>query len=244
MRKAKPPDEKNTPQGTQPQAGQGDDAPKYVTEEQLNRAISARFNDFSKKLEKANEGLASTLTTKLEELVTGKLDALKPAGDGEGKGTKGAPTESPELKSALKRIDDMSRQLETERQEKLAEKANARAKDLRQQVTEALTAAGISGVALKHAVSVLVDGEKRAKFDEEGERVLFRSDDDDLPLADGVKRWMKSDDAKIYLPPRGTQGSGDHAGGQRGPSGKGDKPMSAGAALLGMIPGFSGGSSD
>ena len=57
------------PQGSQTPSGQGKvDEPKYVTEEQLNRAISARFGDFSKKIEKSLETAIGGFGAKLDEL--------------------------------------------------------------------------------------------------------------------------------------------------------------------------------
>jgi len=203
------PDDK--PQGTPSQTEQGKDEPKFVTEEQLNRAISARLGDFGKKIEKQFETFGGSLTTslaaKLDELVTGKLEALAPP-------EKSAPakpqswTDSPEYKAMQRRLEASEKQIEQERQEKAAAAAKSQAQSLRTKLSESLAAGGISGKSLQFALGVLLDSEKRVRFDED-ERPLFKTDDgDELPLADGLKVWLKSDDAKVFLPPRGTTGSG------------------------------------
>jgi hypothetical protein len=224
-----PPDQ---PQGTPSHTEQDKGGePKFVTEEQLNRAITSRFKDFEKKLDKSNEGLVTTLSSKLEELVTGKLESLQPKPDDKGEGSKPAG-ESPEMKAMARQLAEVQKALEKSNQEKDVERARSRDRDLRSKLQEALSGAGITGVQLKHAVGVLVDAEKRVRIDDD-DRVLFKGDDgDELPLADGVKSWVKTDEAKIYLPPRGSQGSGDRSQGKGTPNGQ--QQPSVGSVLLNM----------
>ena len=227
-----PPDQ---PQGTPDQSGQGSgDQPKPVTLDDVNRAITARFSAFEKKIEKSvSDSLGNVLTTKLDEFKASLTEQQGQQHGNEG----GKPADSPELKAMQKQLADMSKQLERANQEKDQERARLRDRDLRAKVTEALTSVGISGLQLKHAVGVIVDSEKRARLDDDGERALFRGDDgDELPLTDGVKAWAKSEDAKIYLPPRGTNGSGDRPG-ARGNSSNQQAP-SAGRTLLDMAMGM------
>src|SRR6185369_6111031 len=79
--------------------GQGGDAPKYVTEEQLNRAITARFTDFHKKTEKTWETFAASLTSKFEELV-------KPAAPASGAADQ-KPADDPLLQGMQKQIAEL-----------------------------------------------------------------------------------------------------------------------------------------
>ncbi len=204
-----PPDE---PMGNgAPQASKGEGGtPQGVTVEQVNeivsKAISARNKQFDSKIEKS----FADLTAGLGDLISSKLEGLTKPND-----TPPKPgDETPQMKAMQKQLADMQKKLDAAESEKQASTQRARDKDLRQKLTESLTSAGITGPALKGAIATLVDGEKRVRMDDEGERVLFRGDEgDDLPLADGLKGWLKSDDAKIYLPPRGVGGSGQQPGG-------------------------------
>lgn len=199
------------PQGNVPPEGtQGDNgnAPKYVTEEQLNRAITARLAAFGKSQEKVLGEFQTTLTGKLEELLKA---APVPTTTAESS----KPAESPELKGALKRLAEIeaaNKQIQAERD---AERAKARDVALRQQLSDTLLKHGVDATRVKHAVGILVDSEKRVRFDEDGESLIFKdSDNTDVDLITGVRSWVKSDDGKFYLPPRGVNGSGDRGAGK------------------------------
>ena len=85
---------------------------------------------------------------------------------------------------------------------------------LRQRVGEVLAGAGIEGVRARHAIGLLVDAEKRVRWSDDGESLVFRTADrDDAELEPGLRGWLKTDDAKLYLPPKGSQGSGDRPAG-------------------------------
>lgn len=223
------------PQGNQTPSGQGegDNAPKYVTEEQLNRAITARLGDFGKKIEKSIEAAVGGFTSKIDELKS----ALTPAGGGEG-GSKDPPKggdfeNSPLVKGLQKQLADQQKATEQLKAERDAEKAKARDQLLRTKLADDLTKGGVDPRYVKNAVGHLVDVEKRVRFaDDEGDDIVFKDATGDVDLATGLKGWIKGDDAKIYLPPRGTQGAGDRPGGKAPPPGQ--QPPSAGKALLGM----------
>ncbi|MBX3208423.1 MAG: hypothetical protein KF764_25480 [Labilithrix sp.] len=215
MRNAKPPDDTKKKQSasTQPPDGEGGD-PKYVTEEQLSHAIAARFASFERKVSKANDGLVSTLTTKLEELVSGKLET----------------GQNPKEKALQRQLNDAQKQLERER----STVQRQRDRELRQKLGESLSAAGITGSALKSATAWLVDGEKSVRLDDEGEEVIFRDTDGcDLPLAVGMKRWLKTDDAKIYLRAREQGGASESRGGKTS-KGSEETDLTLGRALRQM----------
>jgi hypothetical protein len=231
----------NPPQGTPTQSGQGEgDAPKYVTEEQLNRAISARLGDFGKKIEKTiSESLATTLTAKLDELKT----SLSAPGAGEG-GSKETPKgvdieNHPLVKGLQKQIADQKSATERLQQERDAEKASARDQKLRSALSDSLTKGGIDPTRVRHAVGILVDVEKRVRFaDDDGDELVFKDSTGDVDLTTGLKGWLKSEDAKIFLPPRGTLGAGDRSQGKTTQNGQ--AAPTVGAALLGMARGVMG----
>jgi hypothetical protein len=112
----------------------------------------------------------------------------------------------------------LTRQADEARSERDTERARGRDAQMRQRLGDALSAAGIDGVRARHAVGLLVDAERRVRWSEDGTALLFRTDGhDELELALGLREWLKTDDAKLYLPARGAQGSGDRPGAQPPP---------------------------
>lgn len=228
------PPENDKPQGNQAPPGQGDGGePKFVTEEQLNRAISARFGDFQKKIEKSlGESFATSLSAKLDELKA----SLTPNSGGDSRDPpKGGDLENhPLVKGLQKQIADQKTATEQMKAERDAEKALSRDQVLRSQLTDKLTKGGVDPRYVRKAVGDLVDVEKRVRFGDDGDELVFKDATGDVDLETGLKGWLKSDDAKIYMPPRGTKGSGDQRDGR--PSSNGQQPaaMTAGRALLGM----------
>ena len=137
------------------------------------------------------------------------------------------------MKKQLEQITASNEQLKAERD---AEKKSARDGKLRNTLTEKLTRSGIDPKYVGHAVGILVDVQRRVRFaDDEGDDIVFG----DLDLDTGLKDWVRSDDAKIYLPPRGTHGSGDPRNGKRPPpQGAQPQPGDIGRALLAHINGM------
>jgi hypothetical protein len=193
-----------------PEGTQGDpNTPKVVTEDQLNRAITARLTAFAKAQEKSMTEFSASLMGKLEELV--KTSApVPPAGDPK------PPGDSPELKGALKRLAELEQTNKQIQAERDAERGRARDAHLRQQLSDALVKHGVDATRVRHAVGILIDSEKRVRFDDDGESVVFKdpTDNQDVDLLTGVRSWVKSDDGKFYLPPRGVNGSGDRGAGK------------------------------
>lgn len=222
------------PQGTQTQSAQGaGDTPNYVTKDELNelmnRAMTSRFADFQKKLVKEVETSLAPIATKLEEI--GKQQSAPPQTSTTTEGK--AIEEHPLVKGLQKQLGEAMKAVESLRDERDTEKRNARSTRLRQSVTEALTKGGVAAKHLENAVGWLLDSKKRVRFtDDESESLTFREDAGEVDFATGLKGWLKSDEAKIYLAATGTQGSGDR-GGTKGPA-NGQQPMTAGRALLGM----------
>jgi hypothetical protein len=221
------------PAGTDPPK-EGAEAPKYITDEQLQTALGERFRFFEQKIDKA----LGTLGTKLKDEVAALLpkpEPPKPADDGKGKDKE--PSASPELKRLQEQVTQLTKQAEDARSERDAERGRARDATLRQRLTDTLSAAGVEGVRARHAVGLLVDVERRVRWSEDGQSITF----DDVELAAGLREWLKTDDAKLYLPARGAQGSGDRPGAQpppRAPAGPPDRAAVADGlrrVLLGQL---------
>lgn len=223
------------PQGTASPDGangtSGGDAPKYVTEEQLNKAITARFKSFETKVDKSfadfGTNITTSFTSKFDEVLSSKLDSLKPpaqaADDKGGKGKGGsetAPTpfhETPEWKALQKQLADQQKIIDGERKEKEALKTAERERSLRSAVAELAGEKGLDAKRAKHLIHSLVDGEKRIRWADDGQSVVFRADDgEDVPLKDGLEHFFKTDEGKFFLPPSGAAGSGGRPGGSAG----------------------------
>jgi hypothetical protein len=223
------------PQGNgSPQDPKGDDAPKYVTEEQLNRAITARFADFQKKSEK---GMTEAFG-KFESLLVEKLSAAVPAPQSDKPEDKSDPTHAPAYKALQKQLDEVKASNAKIEAARAAERAKGRDMGLRQALTDKLTVAGFSGVGLKHAVGILIDANKAVRYEaDDSDTILFKTDDGDMPFEDGLRSWAKSDEAKLFLPPRGAAGSGGNPGGGKLPAAPTDPREAAKSALVGLLGG-------
>lgn len=196
--------------------GEANTLTEQTVNELVNRAITARLKPFSEKLEKTLGDLTTGVTGKLEEFSK-QFEALKPKEDPKPKPKdKDAPinlADLPEWQATQKQLADQQKKLDAA--ERKAAEAEAKRRDtmLRERAREALTAAGVDSKRARQAMALLVDSEKRIQFSEDGEDLVFVDGDETVPLIDGLKKWAKSEDAQIYLPPRGTAGSGDRGGG-------------------------------
>ena len=202
--------------GTQgaPPNGAGEDAPKYVTEEQLNRAITGRLSDFSKKFEKTLEtsfgGLSEKLMTQVGDLITQKVGETKKPDDSNT--PKGA--EDPMVRGLQKQLEAVQKEVADAKRERDEQVANAKALDLRSKVQAELTKAGFTDAErARMAMGHLIDVDKRIRRGED-DSIVGRDiqDDQDVDLSTFVRSWVKSDEAKIFLPPKGAAGSGGRGG--------------------------------
>lgn len=228
------------PQGNEaPQASQGTNEPKQSFDnEQFNKAFTARAAAFEKqitaRLEKQFSEFGASLGSKLDEALNTRRER-----EAEQKKDEAASPEALRLKSLEKELERIKQESAKSKAEAEAERAKSRDTKLRQQVTEALSSAGVPSHAIKHALASIVDGDKRVRYADDGETLAFREDSGDVDFKAGLTSWLKSDDAKIFLPPRGSVGSGDRGGGsaQRKP---GEQPASnegIGALMHAMLNG-------
>ncbi len=185
-------------QGTgAPEAPQGDDAPKYVTEEQLNKAITARFTEYTKRSSAVLDDKFGGFEKKiLEALPKPPADGSAPPGDAAAKSV----LDHPEVKGMAKKIAELEERARKAEERTLAEERRSKDLALKQNVTEALTGANVKDpVRARHAASFLIR-EGLAKWNETGDALVFVESDGEVDFATGFKGWLKSDDAKLYLP--------------------------------------------
>lgn len=192
-----------------PRDSQGEsNAPQYVTAEQLNRAITARFAEFSKRQEKS----FAELMAKLETPAAPPQQPEAKAG------------ETPEMRALTQQLSEMRERLA--RNEREREEATKRANDAlsRQKLKDALLARNVTPQHVERAAKWLLnDGTVIA---ENPDAILFRDKTaGDLPLEDGLNNWVKTEDARLFLASKAAVGSGDRGAGTANVGGNGASPF-------------------
>ena len=208
-----------------------DDVAEMVTgavRSQIQKATQKLTQDVAKQV---SEGLQETVAAAIEESQKNQPKPPNPKPDDDDK-TKIA--DNPEFRALQKQLEEQRKATERIQAERDAERERAQNTSLQQQALDGLAAVGLTdGARARHAL-LFLRGSGRLEWDEHGERVLYRDADGSMPLADGLKNWAASDEAKIYLPPRGAGGSGGSPGSSapsQKPSGKDEAAAALSAAL-------------
>jgi hypothetical protein len=174
---------------------QGNDEPQspVFSPAQL-RELNKIQTSYSKKLERSLDSKFSGIQSVLSSLAN-------PQG----------PVTSDEVQErpTLKKVDTKTAELEKQVQI-LLERDRKREDELRQErldksLSDALLSVGVAPELLKPAKAYVRS--ERLKQDEEGS-TKFRHEDIDYDLADGLKLWAKSDDAKWALAAKTPKGTG------------------------------------
>lgn len=195
------------PGGTPP--APGGEQPEYVTKDDLAAAISGAMTNHSARLEKKiNDGLAKQLEGALAPFKT--LLEKPPPGEPPPGGAPAPKGDDPELVKVRQQLNEM--QANFAKEQTAREAAETKARD--QQIRGALRAE-LTGKVRPEAIEDLTDlliMRKRIAQDEEG-KITFThrcsitkgapEDDHVFPLTDGVKEFLKSRSAEVYLPAPG-----------------------------------------
>lgn len=227
-----------------PQGNEGGE-PQYATldqitdatSEMINKALTNRNKQVEAKVEKAIAELQKSFEEKLTALLEANKKAPEPTVDDKKskESANAAPKveENPVVKELQAKLATVQKQLETTEREKRAERDRARDKDLRQKLSDELVKSGVDPTRVRHAVGLLADADKRVRYVDDTDEVVFLDEDGEpLDLKSGVKNWAKTEDAKIYMPARGTTGSGDRSSTKQ-KSQSGTNPLDAlGSALV------------
>lgn len=202
-------------------------------------------------IEKANKKLSADLTASIGEALKSSIGETLTEFETKLKGELGTKSadqkappagidEHPTVQGLKKQLGDLKRLADEATAREKAAEAKQRDVSLRQKLTEHLGKIGITDTKqAKGAIALLLDAEKRVRFADDSETLTFKDDDGtEVDLPTGLKSWAKTEDAKIYLPPRGASGSGDRPGGNsRTPGSQGAQPQAGalGKAILGMV---------
>lgn len=165
----------------------GENTPKYITQAELDKTVSGFRGRFMKDLEKLLESKFSKAEVETEEVEEKPRPTMK-----------GLDAETLKLKNQVAAL----------MKEKEIRDAADKANNLKSSLRDALLSVGVSEKSLNHAIKYLKDD---IYYNEEGS-ISMKFNNNDYELSEGLTNWVKSEDAKYYLPPKGTQGSG-----QRGP---------------------------
>jgi hypothetical protein len=150
-----------------------------------------------------------------------------------------------ELKKQIAQLTKQSTDL-TDKFKAAEEKANAEMRaradlNLRQTLRKELGKRGISTEEAAEAAELfLYDGKKRVGYSEDGETLVYKDPEKgELPLSQGLETWIKTAEAKLYLPPVGASGSGEKPGQKAGlPPASGEKRSpqeTVGNALMNLL---------
>ena len=191
----------------------------------VNGAAATQKKLLEERAKKDQEAFAKMLD---EKLSTFKPKDPEPEPDKDGKNGKNrrSPETDAELQQMRKSQEELRQSLEAEKARAQRELARNVANAERTMVYEVLAAHGVDAVHAKAAYAMFkLEQRLESTVDEEADRIVvsFREDDGmQSPLPEGVKRWAKTDAAKIYLPVAGAKGSGSRPtrSPARGPNGE------------------------
>jgi len=175
----------------------------------VNATIAAR----DKMSDKKREQDAAKLREDFSAMLTEQLKALKPAdpddgGAGGGKGG-GKGKESVELQTLRSQLSELANKAKQQEERTAAAEARLRSETLRRTTADLLAAAGVEGSRFKGAYALLQqEGRIKHRDDDSGEMVFVDDTGAEVDLQVGLSQWVKTDDAKMYLPPTGATGSG------------------------------------
>jgi hypothetical protein len=146
----------------------------------INAAISGRLKSFEKRLEEFSTKIAPQPQQEPQ-------DDKKPS--------------NAEL-AALKRQFDA---LQKERDLEVSRRKDS---ELRTTIKDQLQKTGVAPHLTKAAMAVLVDSDKLVGYNEDGE-LVFRTSTGDLTVEEGIRSWVKSEEGKSFVQPKGVSGSGE-----------------------------------
>lgn len=201
-------------------------APKYVTAEDLAKAVDAQLKKWSTGFEKKQaetiKGALGDLGPQLDSILEAKLEAFrKPAeggaggaGGGEGgaggAGNGGAPPpafkveDHPAFKGMQRQLETVRTELATDRKARQDAEAASRTMALKQTATELLAKQGIR----QHVGGAWAAIKDKLKYSEDGKQIAVDDDGSEFALPAFIETFAKAPENRIYVDPRNAGGSG------------------------------------
>jgi hypothetical protein len=176
--------------------------PALLTEG-LKPTIAGLEKSITDKVTAATKGFKTAKDTDTD--TDTDTDDDEPAGKGKGKG-KGA---DPKI---LAKVAQLEKQVEDEKKAREAAETKSREERVLNSARAALRKAGVPEERVKAAIAVLHNAEGRLRLDDSDRPGLhFQRNgyDEVVEIEKGLDEWLKTDDGKVFLPPRGTEGTGE-----------------------------------
>ena len=178
----------------------------------VNNMFTARLGTVEKKLSQQFKDTTESFSKTLDE----KLAALKPASaDPEPEGGKGGKRgkEDPELATLRAQLQTLAQQSQQATEKAALLRERDRERNARDQVRSHLSKVGIDGDRFEGAYALLkAQGKIKLSEDIDSDDVFFAGTTGEVALEVGLGEFLKSDIAKIYMPPSNTRGAGTRPG--------------------------------
>lgn len=228
---------RKAPPGTKNDEGETEetDEPEYVTQEQLNAAVTKAISRFGNKtlpkiLEKqltetlSKAGFKPAAEEAEEEAEEEVEEEVEPAKKAPAGATKKRPEAAPTNTAPTadqKKLARLQKEMNDLKLEREATAAKALADEEKGTLKDQLTAQGVRKEMIGPLSAWLLgeDSGKVVRRNAEGKIVFIQGEGDDgdeVPVKDGLAAWLKTDTGKTYLAPRQVGGSGLQMPGQRG----------------------------
>ena len=165
-----------------------DTSTESLTEARIHELINAALLGSSKRTEKR-------FAEMLEQSLAGFKD--KTETKVEVQSDKVAP--SAEVAALQKQIEKMQKEREAEKLSLAAQSKSVREKEAYGQLKSLLTGK-VKPEAIEHVAKLIFHADKRVAVNDEGQMTYRTDDDSEIDINEGVKQYLKSKDASIFLP--------------------------------------------
>lgn len=197
------------------------ETPATLTAEAVEKLLEARENKLAAEFRRFRDNEVKAREALTKQLAE-QFATLKPPEATEGTQAE-APAESPDQRAlriaSQKQADEIEKlkaSLVAERQEREKAEADKRAQEERVAASEALASGGVTEAPRVKAALAVLASEGRIVRDEKGGicfRVQGKFGEELVPVAEGVRGWLATEDGKLFVPPRDAKGSGTSPGG-------------------------------
>lgn len=193
----------------------------------LQSLISTQLNSALSQRDRLSQRREQTQLESLTRLLDEKLSALKPQqsqggdggeggdgknGAGKNKNGGGTPQDNAEVQTLKRQMLELTKRYTDTEQYLSQERKKNRDTNLVSKVAEVLGSgpAPIEGQRFRAAFAYLQQQGRIRYASDESDDILYADDTGEIDFVPGLRTWMKSDDAKIFLPPSGANGSGSY----------------------------------
>lgn len=201
----------------QNQESQEEQPRDYVTKDDVAQMITGAVNRISKDLQSKQEKSLSDISAQLKALAEAKHPPAP-----EGDDVKGKEKADPKVAHLERQLSELQATLKATEQARQQAEQRAREDSARSALKSEL-AKTVRPEMVDTVAKILFDAERRVSFDEDGTPLFtikhspvqgMSAQDTAFTLSDGLGHWLKSDEAKFFLP---APGGGQEQG--RGPQG-------------------------